>query len=194
MSSIPSESLQKLFNDLDFLSASLTNQKPCFKNRFYVDSDSWIGYFWRRIDGENQANSGNSEINSICRNASENYESYKNNKFFGIILLNKIVEARKGLDRIRNTYKKLNQISTVSSINNNILILDNVIPIDRKITEGFLLDTNPDNINYERSLPREILNDKKLINENNDKKISSSVDSTITFTGDIINDLEEEEL
>jgi hypothetical protein len=140
---IPPESLQNLFNDLDFLSASSVNQKPCFKNRFYVNNDLF-GYILRKIDGENQCVNGNSSINSICRNASETYMAIKDNKCFSETLMLKIIEARKGIERIRNTYKNLNHITTVSSINNSLFILDNIIPQDRKIKEGFLLSNISD--------------------------------------------------
>lgn len=146
MTSIPPESLSALFVELDFLAASMPNQKPCFKKKYYVAADSWMGYMWRRLDGEEQPISGNNKISSICRNASELFPSYGTNKFFGDIFLTKIVEARKGLVRIRDTYKALRDISTESSVNTSILILDGLIPIERKIIEGFLFTTQKQKI------------------------------------------------
>lgn len=199
--SIPPESLQDLFVDLDFISSAMIGQKPCFKNRYYVSGDSYVGYWLRRLDGENQGVNGNSKINSICRNASESYLSYGNNVYYGSALLDKIVEARKGLDRIRSTYRNLNQISTVSSINNSILILDNVIPKDRKIFEGFLKGPASIKINNDNFLIDNVTPFKNVriddIRDDNVKteyiksepiKIKNDIETRVSFeTGDDFN-------
>ena len=137
-SAIPTESLLSLYGDLDFLAKSVIGQKPCFKGKYYVSADTWAGYIWRKIDGENQSITGNSRIISICRNASETYTSKKDDPYVGDMLLTKICEARKGLERIKNTYENLNNISNATNIGSGILILDLVIPNERKIAEGFM--------------------------------------------------------
>jgi hypothetical protein len=136
MSSLPSESLYNLYNDLDFLAASMADQKPCFKNRYYVDATSYIAWAWRMLDGEHQAITGNAHINSICRNAFQTYES-DNNMINKPVLMRKIIDARKGLDRIKTTYIKIGKRSVGDAIGNSILILDQIIPDEMAIKEGF---------------------------------------------------------
>jgi len=140
MNYIPTISLQKLFEDLDFLSQGLPGQKPCFRRRYYVDKTSWVGTFCRMVDQESQATLGNILISNICKSACEHYESYKNHPYFKEILMDKIIRARQGLARIAETYDSVGQFTTATNIRNSgILMLDGVIPKDKKIQIGIEL-------------------------------------------------------
>lgn len=134
---VPTESLQNLFTDLDFLSLAMDGQKPCFKGRYYTNADSWIGSLFRMKDGEIQSVNGLATMKSIVKNAGEQYGQYSNHKYFGSTLLEKIVGARHGLERIAKTYDNVGKNVDASNIRNTaILALDNIIPEDRKISEG----------------------------------------------------------
>lgn len=144
-SPIPTVHLQNLFSDLDFLAIALPGQKPCFKNRYYVEKQiftsptTWFGPIWRGIDGEKQEVVGNNAIDKICKDASQSYESYKNDENFGPILMDKIVAARQGLDIIAKTYESISKTVIASTIRNGgIIILDNTIPRARKLKEGII--------------------------------------------------------
>lgn len=134
------ENLRICFNNLDFLAGVKDNQKICFKNRYYVERDGWsgiIGAILRTIENERMDVSGISEIKSICASAIENY----NSNFYPEYreeLLDKIVAARKGLNRLKITYESLGKTVVASEIyNSSILDLDKLIPVERKIKEGF---------------------------------------------------------
>jgi hypothetical protein len=121
----------------------MEGQKPCFVGkRYYVDKDSYWGTFWRSLYGEKQDVIGNTIMQSICTNAVQSYESNKTNKKFESQLLEKIINARKGLDRIKRTYESCGKITTSNSIGNYMLILDGVIPEKIKISEGFIKSPN----------------------------------------------------
>lgn len=129
--SIPSEHLQNLFSDLDFLADAKEGQKPCFYSRTYVDSGSWYGTIYRSFKGECQDTIGGGEIAKICKNALETYDRIRETEM-GKLLLTKIIGAKLGLKRISFTYSQLNKMSAVRSINNSgIIILDMVIPEEK---------------------------------------------------------------
>ena len=140
MASIPTIHLQSLFGDLDFLSGAKDGQKPCFRSRCYVDRTSWMGSGFRLIQGESQSSFGNTEIDTICKNASETYGTYHSDTRFGKILLDKIVAARQGLLKIAKTYEAIGKDTEARNIRNSgILILDAIIPEDRKLKEDIIL-------------------------------------------------------
>lgn len=138
MSTVPPVSLQNLYNDLDFLAGIKDKQKYSFNKRYYTNLDM-MGWVWRKLDGENQEINGISTMESICTNAAQQWDTYKNKKPFGAMLLDKIVAARYGLDRVVKTYDSLQNTVYSSNIRNRgIIILDGVIPEERKIKEGFI--------------------------------------------------------
>lgn len=84
-----------------------------------------------------QSVNGLATMKSIVKNAGEQYEQYSDHKYFGATLLDKIVGARHGLERIAKTYDNVGKNVDASNIRNTaILALDNIIPEDRKISEG----------------------------------------------------------
>lgn len=140
MSSVPPISLQNLYVDLDYLSGIHDNQKYNFSGRYY-SNDDWLGYVLRKFGGESQDVYGIACMENICKNAAEQWDTYKDNKIFNSTLLNKIVAARHGLERCRKTYETKQKTHTSTSITNRaILILDSAIPYDRKISEGIILE------------------------------------------------------
>jgi hypothetical protein len=142
MTCIPTESLKNVFIDLDFLSGIMENQKYCFKNRYYVDKKSIFGSIVRMIDSECLDISGITKIGSICKNAVELFETIQIPTFKNI-LQEKIISARKGLERTAITYETLNKNVTASNIRNQgILLLDGVLSNEIKLKEGFILYPN----------------------------------------------------
>jgi len=138
---IPSVHLQTLYNNLDFLAEALDGQKPCFRKRCYVDSKSWIGTIYRFFESEEQSSYGNAFINSICIDAAQTYNKElkePTNTNNNIILLNKIVLARNGINRIQITYKSIGKIDVAIKLSNSIGILDNIIPDERKQLEDII--------------------------------------------------------
>ena len=131
---------KNLFDDLDFIAGIMDGCKPCFGKRYYVSSDSWVGTFWRTLEGEKQATLGNSKIDEICRNASETYAAIKNGPY-GKTLNEKIIKARIGLTRLVATYESLGKYPIANSIRNSgILVLDELISTADKIKYGFMLN------------------------------------------------------
>ena len=146
MSVLP-ENLKILLDNLDLLAGVKDNQKISFKSKTYYDKDGifnisqWLGVFERTISGERMDVNGIAEISSICKVAVELFPMYKDNKIFGSTLLDKIVEARRGLGRLKLTYESIGKQLVASRINNSgILFLDSIIPHDRKVKEGFCTD------------------------------------------------------
>lgn len=138
MSTIPPVSLSKLYTDLDFLAGISDKQKYCFGSRYYTDL-SWMGIMYRIKDNEKQDVNGISKMELICKDAAEQWETYKNHKIFGYTLLTKIITARHGLQRCVETYESQQRPVTSSNVKNRaILLLDNIIPYDRKIKEGII--------------------------------------------------------
>jgi hypothetical protein len=136
---VPTESLQALFSDLDFLGSAMDNLKPCFLTRTYEDKDSWIGAAKRWWHKERQEVVGLQYMRSICLNAAQNYCQYHNNRFFGDTLTRKIIAARKGLERIAKTYESIGKVTAANDIRNGpIVTLDNILPRDCLVREGFV--------------------------------------------------------
>lgn len=173
MSSLP-ENLRLLFNGLDLLAGVNDNQKISFKSKSYYDKDGifnishWMGVFERTISGERMEVNGISEISSICKVATELYPQYSKNKTFGKTLIDKIVDARKGLGRLKLTYETIGKTLVASSINTSgILLLDSIIPNQRKINEGFCTTSS-------------LLIESTIQDEENDIKSKHSTESTAT--------------
>jgi hypothetical protein len=130
--------LLTLFETMDFISSAKKDCKPCFNTRQYVDRNSYLGAFIRWINGEKQSTYGNNIIRHCCESASQAYSSYIGTDYEPIIL-NKMIELRKGLIEIQSTYSKdTKEIDTVNHINNSIMILDLKIPLSEKIKNGII--------------------------------------------------------
>ena len=149
MAKIP-ENLRLLFLRLDLLAGVGDNQKISFKTNQYFDKDGWNGWygtFSRTLGGERMEVTGIAEVTSICQVAVELYTMYGKDSSYGKTLLNKIVNARKGLNRLKLTYDSIGKTMAGSSINTSgILVLDSIIPDSRKLTEGFC--TSEDNYTF----------------------------------------------
>lgn len=149
------EQLRKCFNDLDFIAGIKDNQKVCFKKRYYVKKDDWFGALWRTFDSECLIISGIAEIQSICKITLDLYGIYINDPDYGEELVDKIISARKGLMRLTETYKSLGKIVECDTIRNSAIIdLDKLIPMDRKISEGFVT-------RYKRDFDAETMHSQK---------------------------------
>lgn len=171
MSSVPPVSLSTLYIDLDFLAGINDKQKYCFGGRYYTDP-GWIGTFFRLRDNEKQDVNGIAKMESICKDAAEQYETYKCNKIFGPTLLNKIIAARHGLERCVNTYQSNQKVVTASNITNRaILLLDNIIPHERKIKEGIIQPENEE--------------DEKVITKSSEKKIVANEEQILFHNIDL---------
>ena len=145
IANVPNETLRVLLMDLDFLANVMENQKYCFKGKYYVDKYSLISMFFRIKDGESQDVNGLSKMGSICKIACETYQQYQSNIHFGPIIINKMIGARKGLERVALTYESLGKIVTAANIRNQgILLLDGAIPKNHRIKEGFNLFNTSD--------------------------------------------------
>lgn len=165
MSTVPPVSLANLYNDLDFLAGIRDKQKYSFGKRFYTNLD-WIGVAYRIRDGEKQDVNGISIMEQICVNASQQWDSYRNNHIFGPELLNKMVAARHGLKRCVDTYESEQKTVSASSIKNRaILLLDNAIPLQRKIKEGIVLENHDTHV---REISRSTPEAKEIIITNVD--------------------------
>lgn len=166
MSNLP-ENLRLLLNNLDLLAGVKDNQKISFKSRTYYDKDGlmnishWLGVFERTLSGERMEVNGIAEISSICKVSTELYEQYKDHRVYGKTLLDKIVEARKGLGRLKVTYESIGKGLVASSINvSGILLLDSIIPDSRKIEEGFCTASS-------------LLKNEEITDENYSKQVRS---------------------
>tara|TARA_Y100001970_G_scaffold291389_1_gene428354 strand:- start:367 stop:930 length:564 start_codon:yes stop_codon:yes gene_type:complete len=175
---VPTVHLQNLFNDLDFLGSAKEDEKPCFRDRSYMNKHSWIGTIHRTLNNESQSDVGNGTIYTICLNASQTYDSYKNNKNFGDILLDKIVKARIGLERIARTYESICKSAIARELrNNSILILDSIIPEDRKQKEDLnLTQSINNNINNNNNNNNIKINDINKSNNNSEDFIDKDND------------------
>jgi hypothetical protein len=79
---------------------------------------------------------GIGKINSIAKVACENWSHYERTQF-AKTLMDKIVGARHGLARLANTYESLDKPVSANSIRiSGVLVLDMIIPPDRKRLEG----------------------------------------------------------
>ena len=186
-STVPTESFSVLLTDLGFLARALDGQKPCFKKKYYVTSGSWTGWAYRALDSESQSVNGLAAMISICRRANETYSTYKTDNVHGPKLKTKIIEARKGLDRIRRTYESEGKIIEAENIENQVItLLDNVLPMEDRIREGFTLAKPNENneIEYEAIKDKTIT---KLSNERKDER-RKSTDSKETQNNEDIKD------
>uniref|UniRef100_A0A6C0BCZ0 Uncharacterized protein n=1 Tax=viral metagenome TaxID=1070528 RepID=A0A6C0BCZ0_9ZZZZ len=158
MTKIP-ENLRLLFLRLDLIAGVKDNQKISFKTNTYVDKDAWIGSILRTIQNERMEVSGISEISSICQCSVELYEMYGSSPPYGKILMNKIVDARRALNKLMLTYNSIGKNMVGSSINTSgILVLDSIIPDERRIAEGFSTLEEIGDPNKKISGDREVLN------------------------------------
>lgn len=163
----PPEALQMLMSDLDFLALAGEGQKPCFKGRYYVDYNSWIGTFLRMKDNE-QVDNGIVIINSIISNLTEQYKLYKISQF-NDVLIDKVKNARDGLVRISDTYKRIGKSLYSGKIQNGaILTMNNIIKTSTQISDSI-------------SQPIPISTLSRLSKDENLVQIGSSLDS-ISFS------------
>lgn len=138
---IPPESLINLIMNLEFLGGISNNQKYCFVTKQYVPN-IWYYSIWRSFLGESQETNGIATMERICRDASEQWNVYRNNNNFRELLLDAIVKSRHGLQRCHDNYLSLQKTQTATSIRlKSIGPLDNLIPEERKITEGIISKT-----------------------------------------------------
>lgn len=132
----PTVSLAKLYADLEFLGGIGDKQKYSFVDRKYINTD-WVAIIYRHYINESQDVNGILNMENICTDAVEQYNSYKNDRVFGPKLLDTIVKARHGLSKCATTYKTLQRLTTASNIEiKAIFLLDNIIPEHRKELEG----------------------------------------------------------
>ena len=126
------ELLVKCFIDLDFLAGIKDNQKANFRKRYCVEKDGWSGLygsFWRTFENERLNVSGISEIRSICATTFDLYKIYKNNKVYGPKFTSKILAAKRGLERLEQTYKSIGKTVEASQIRNSAIIdLESILP------------------------------------------------------------------
>lgn len=145
----PPVSLVKLYGDLEFLGGIGDNQKYCFGKKTYINN-GWIATFWRAIEGESQDINGIATMESICTDAGEHYNHYKNSITFGPKLLDSIVKARHGLGKCVATYRTLQKLTTATNIEiRAIFLLDNIIPEERKLSEGIIHKPRTDTYSLE---------------------------------------------
>lgn len=150
--------LQILFDEMDFIASAKPGTKPCFNGKYYVDSDSIIGAIYRSTSGESQSGRGNDCIRSCCTKATQAYSQYLTTQL-GPIILTKLMDMRKGISTIIETYSNNSKhIATCNSLKNSILSLDMKItpeilaehgiipPIDHKsmIKPLPIVSTSPD--------------------------------------------------
>lgn len=134
----PPISLTKLYNDLEFLGGIGDNQKYSFGERKYTNNDYFATVF-RAFRSESQDVNGILNMENICTDAIEQYKVYIDHKVFGKKLLDSIIKARHGLSRCVTTYRTLQRLTTATNIETRaIFLLDNIIPEDRKISEGII--------------------------------------------------------
>ena len=68
------------------------------------------------------------------------YNTFKDNPYYVKLLFMNVINARKGLIRLRDTYEKIPyQNKTLNCIDNCIMQLDFMLPDDLKIEHGFIL-------------------------------------------------------
>jgi len=140
MSEIPQVLLQ-CFTDLDFISGVGDNEKICFGRRQYVSKDSWSGCFIRFYGNESMETTGVLKLKEICLMSAQCYLTFKNKNNFGDAIMEKIINARKGLTRLKLTYDSIDKTIVGSKINSTcIFILDSVIPYSERKQNGFILD------------------------------------------------------
>lgn len=145
-SAIPPESLLNLILNLEFLGGISNNQKYCFVTKQYVPN-KWYFAVWRTFLGESQETNGISMMERICRDATQQWERYKNDKYFSNMLLDAIVKARHGLQKCHDNYISLQKAQTATSIRFSVIgPLDKLIPEDRKYTEGILVNSVSSNM------------------------------------------------
>lgn len=126
--------LQQLFEDAGFLAAAEDDQKPCIKGKYYVQSDSWLGYLQRRWDREGPDKT-KVYVRRVCEQLSQSLNMYVDTNFYDIILI-KMVKVRIGVERIANTYRHVD-ITVHGHLLDSILILDMKIPESVKQEQGF---------------------------------------------------------
>lgn len=137
-SNIPPESLNNLILNLEYLGGISNNQKYCFITKTYVPN-TWYYGLWRGIMGESQEINGHSTMERYCRDASQQWEIYKNNEDFSDLLLDAIVKARHGIQRCHDNYQTLQKSQIATSIRISVLgPLDKIIPKSRKDEEGII--------------------------------------------------------
>lgn len=188
MSALP-EQLRLCLNDLRFVGGVNDNQKLCFNKRYYVDKDWWWGSFLRTLEGERMEVSGITKIGSICQVALENYQFYAGHESYGTILLDSIVNARKGLGRLKMTYESLGKNVVANNIETSgILVLDSIIPKERKIAEGLYIPIH----SKKKDAKNEVkIGEEREERENKDVKIEER-ENNVKDNGKIEEELKEQ--
>lgn len=152
------EILLQSFSELDLISGVGENEKICFKTGSYISKNSLYGSFHRYFYDEKMDTNGITSIKRICSSSCELYLSYikiKENKLsnkksknedYEKLLLERLINARSGLSRLKRTYDSLGKTVTGNNISNNgIVILDLHIPNEIKLEKGFLISEDYSN-------------------------------------------------
>jgi hypothetical protein len=135
------EILKSICKKLSLIGNVGIDQKINYKNEYYINRDSYYGSVLRYFESEKQSTVGNAYLENLCNETINIYNTYKDNSNFTNLLFINVVNARKGLMRLRNTYSKINyQDKTLNCIDGCIMQLDFILPKDIKIEHGFILD------------------------------------------------------
>ena len=134
--------LTTLFEDAGFLAAAKDKHKPCIKSKYYVDDHTIVGYITRRWNRDNP-DQVKEYIRRVCEQMSQAIVQYNDTHFYEIIL-NKMVQLRNGIERIKATYDAdADKCQIVGHIGDSILILDLRIPEHIKQLHGFSVMSKP---------------------------------------------------
>lgn len=135
------EILKSICKKLSLVGNVGIDQKINFKNEYYINRDSYYGSLLRYFEAEKQSTSGNAYLENLCSETTNIYNTYKNNPCYLKLLYDNIINARKGLMRLRDTYSKINyQDKTLNCIDGCILQLDFILPDSLKLEHGFILN------------------------------------------------------
>ena len=120
--------LKNLLIDMGLIISIKEKTKLCVKNRCIVDSNSWIGWIYRRAEGENYYKTIefiNNITDNICNYMIRNKYSQYNK-----VLIQKMIEFRDAIIRLKNTYSSnihLNTSLDVDLIKLNEFIMKNEV-------------------------------------------------------------------
>lgn len=127
------ERLLSLFKSMDFLAQARENDKPCFKNACYVQSNAPLGWLMRWWYCEKQSTNGNSYVRACCKEAVEAFEQYEGHDL-GKVILEKMLAMRVGIMALVRTYER--EIATANDLKLSVLLLDMAIPEAAKVAAG----------------------------------------------------------
>ncbi len=132
--SIPTQ-VMELFEELNFISSVEKGQKICFKKRYYVPAESWMGAFYRFMDGETGFG-GATHISRVTTILVQTIEGSKG-AVYAAPLMENAIAFRKALMRISSTYD--DDAKVVAILKTCSIELDLKIPTEMKIQYGLPL-------------------------------------------------------